>query len=166
MGNDWVKLFEDFSNQETLTIYHNSPAKIEKFISRPIWASLELDHALAFYDNSMETIGESYIYEIVVRGTFDWDSDNTLEENGIDSYDYLADITGNPSEEELLSYPGTQLFISKGFDGIIHSDYDQWDPSQDTEVILIFDPIKTFVSVKEIKDANKLLKNYKKNNNI
>jgi hypothetical protein len=166
MPNRWVKLFEDFSNQQTLTVYHNSPSKIDEFTSRPIWASLELDESLAFYDNSMETIGESYLYEIVVKGNFEWDIDTTLEENGIDSYEYLADITSNPSEEELLSYPGTKLFIDKGFDGIIHSDYYQWDPSQDTDVILIFNPIKSFVSVKLMKNAQSLVNKYKKDNNI
>jgi hypothetical protein len=114
----------------------------------------------------METIGESYLYEIVVKGNFEWDIDTTLEENGIDSYEYLADITSNPSEEELLSYPGTKLFIDKGFDGIIHSDYYQWDPSQDTEVILIFNPIKSFVSVKLMENAQSLVNKYKKDNNI
>jgi hypothetical protein len=162
--------FKDYLNEsvelETLTVYHNSPSKISEFITRPLWASLDLEQALAFYDNAVETIGESYIYEIVVKGNFNWDPDAMLEENGIDSYEYLADITSNPTEEELLSFPGTKLFLSKGLDGIIHSDYDQWDPSHDIDVILIFDPKKTFISVKEVTSAKKLLANYKKNNNL
>lgn len=155
-----LKTYESLSNNERLTVYHNSPVKINGLIKRPIWTALTLKEGLGYYRNMINQKDESYLYKIELSGKFFKDDlEKFLENNGIDYYDFLSNITANPTEEELLSIPGIKLLIENEYDGIIHEDYDPWDNNKDAKVLLVFNPLKTSSSIKPINNANSLLLN-------
>jgi hypothetical protein len=161
-------LFEHSQTIQEMTVFHNSPSPIKNIINRPIWASLELEEALGFYDNALMDVGQSFLYRIVIKGNFIYEAyaEEIFEENGLDYDDYVADLTSNPTMDEILNYEGTKLLLKNGYDGIIHSDYYVWDPQESVETILIFRPKDALISFDLIKDANALLDKYKKDKNI
>jgi len=147
----FIKTYESLTSKDALTVYHNSSSPINKIVNRPIWAALDMRDAMCYYKNMINEIGESYLYEIKIEGNFfNDDLEIFLHEGGIDYYEFLADLTANPSSEEILQLEGVKLLINKGYDGLIHEDYDPCDNSKDTNVILIFDPLSTHISINPI----------------
>lgn len=171
MGLKFIKsfrLFEYTQNTQEMIVFHNSPSPIKEIINRPIWASLELEEALGFYDNALMDVGQSFLYRMVIKGNFIYEdyTEEIFEENGLDYDDYVADLTSNPTMDEILNYEGTKLLLKNGYDGIIHSDYYVWDPQDSVETILIFRPKDVLISFDLIGDASVLLDKYKKDKNI
>jgi len=148
----FIKTFEGYIiNNEPLTVYHNSPILIHSLDNRPMWAALDLKNAMCYYQNMINQNSKSYLYKVELIGDFfNGDLETLLEQNSIDYYEFLADLTANPTAEEILDMEGIKLLINKGYDGLIHEDYDPCDNSKDTNVILIFDPLSTHISINPI----------------
>lgn len=147
----YIKTYESLTSEKSLIVYHNSPTKINTLIKRPIWAALDLKEGICYYQNMIEQSGESYLYELKIVGNFFNDGlEMLLGEKGIDYYDFLSDLTANPSAEEILDMDAVKLLINMGYNGLVHEDYHPCDHSKDTDVILIFDPLVSVVSINPI----------------
>jgi hypothetical protein len=154
----FIKQFSLFEKvldpSESVVVYHNSPSAINRIINRPIWAALNIHEAMCYYKNMINQIGESYLYKMEIKGNFFKENlEIFLNEAGIDYYDFLSDLTANPSAEEILQLDGIKLLIDKGYDGLIHNDYDPCDNNKDSDVILIFDPLSSCISINPIKNT-------------
>lgn len=162
-----IKLFENMHNKKIIA-YHNSRSPIKILTDQPMWFSLDTDGALGHYDNSMMDINESYLYKAeIIANILDSDSINEFfDRNNIDLNEWICDMVGNPTNEEIMNLEGTKKIISSGYDGVIHEDYDQWDPNYNTDVLILFKPKSKIVKWEKMDNANELLADYKKLNNI
>ena len=162
-----LKLFEDAHNDK-IVAYHNSRTPIKNLTDQTMWFSLDLDGALGHYDNSIMDINKSYLYKAeIIANILDSDSiGEFFHKNNIDLDEWICDMVGNPTQEEIMNMEGTKKIIGSGYDGVIHTDYDQWDPSYDTDVLILFKPKSKIFRWEKIDNANKLLADYKKLNNI
>lgn len=139
-------------------VYHNSPVIINILGESPMWFSLDLEHGKEYYNNMIFDRGESYLYEGIIKDQiphiYSDTVSNLFSDKGIDTEDWIADIVGNPDEEEVMSLEGTKLLIENGYSGIVHPDYDPFDPDNDIDTLLIFNPRKTVTGFRLIKSSN------------
>lgn len=131
-----------------------------------MWFTLNIEDGLGFYDNRLMDGEESFLYSGNANGNF---ADmETLEKlfnvAKLDLGDYIAEIVGNPDEEDVMDLEGTDLVISKGYDGIIYPDYNPWDSQEDIDVILIFKPKGIVSNFAPIQGIEKKLEQVKKKN--
>jgi hypothetical protein len=152
-------LFENMDDNGSIPnkVYHNSPSIINELGESPMWFSLDLETGKEYYNNMIFDGGVSYLYEGTVNEKIpNLYSNNIIElfrSRDIDINDWIADIVGNPSEDEVMSLEGTSVLIENGYAGIIHPDYDPADPQMDIEVLLIFNPKKSVTGFKLIKKS-------------
>ena len=139
-------------------VYHNSPVVISNLDESPMWFSLDLKYGEEYYNNRIFDGDQSYLYEGTVKDQIPHIySDviaNLFSDSGIDTEDWIANIVGNPDEEEVMSLEGTKILIENGYTGIVHPDYDPFDPSNDVDTLLIFNPKKTVSGFRLIKSSN------------
>jgi hypothetical protein len=160
-----INSYEDFLFESTddggfipNNVYHNSPVAINILGESPMWFSLDLEHGNEYYNNMIFDRGESYLYEGVVRDTiphiYSDVISNLFSDNGIDTEDWIGSIVGNPDEEEVMSLDGTKILMENNYSGIVYPDYDPFDPSDDVDTLLIFNPKKTVSGFRLIKSSN------------
>lgn len=162
-----IKLFEEFSNKK-LVVYHNSGVPVNTLTDRPMWFSLTLDSGLGFYDNMMMDTGESYLYKAEFIGNFIEREKlaKLFDKNGVDFEDWEVEVVNNPDEEDLMELEGTKLIIENGYDGAMYFDYDPWDSDEDILTLIVFKPKSISKSFMPVKQAEKLLAQYKEKNDI
>jgi hypothetical protein len=147
-----IQLFEEHITGSRIDkIYHVSRSPISQISSSPMWFSLTLENALGFFDSALME-GPAHLYEATLSpdAQIATDPEEALEEQGIDSEEYLATIVSNPSSDEVMALEGTQMLLSQGFNGMIYPDYDMWDTDRDVDTLLIFTPEQSIKNFREI----------------
>jgi hypothetical protein len=139
----------------TIEVWHNSPIRVTAILDRPIWFSLTQHDGLGYWYSREEDGGESHLYSAEVTGRFVdiLEIEESLQKAGYDVDDTIADIASNPDEVEVMGIPGVAHLASLGWDGIIYPDYNQWDPKEDTDALLVFSPKGKIRSLSEVVDT-------------
>ena len=155
-----LKLFESFTQDQpqSLVVFHNSYEPIPELSNRTMWFSLDLKSGLGFYDNAVLDTGAGHLYRAEVRAKILTDPKPLFDEAELDFWEWVADVVGNPSEEEVESLEGTQMIKAAGWQGVIYPDYDPWDSQADIDTLILFDPKQVMVSWQEIDAAAELKK--------
>ena len=151
-----IQLFEAFIVEQYLIanavkgpVYHASSVEIKKLTSDPMWFALEKSHSdegwfLNIIDDARDG---AYQYEGTVRGKVgelgDSDVEEIFDEIGEGPYDYVNELVGNPTAEDVMNLPATKALIKAGYAGLIYSDYDPRDFQADLEALIVFNPLKS-----------------------
>ena len=133
--------FVNESINKTINAWHVSPNPVRNFTNDPAWFTPSEELATAYYNNIKEDYGRAHVYEVIISGNIlSLEEIESLSEKfDIDFYDLSADLTANPSLEEIHEL--VSPFRDK-CDGFIVSDYDPRNPQRDVESILVFNPEK------------------------
>lgn len=155
----YVKLFEEFSMPKA--VYHNSGEKVPVLTDRPMWFSLTLEMGLGYFDNMMMDTDESYLYKATLQKDLkiledEKEIEKFFSDNDLDFNDWVTDVVGNPDQEDLLDLEGTKTLIEAGYDGVVYPDYNPWDPSEDVETLILFNPKKSLASWNEMNGEKEL----------
>jgi hypothetical protein len=153
----YVKLFEEFSMPKA--VYHNSGEKVPVLTNRPMWFSLTLEMGLGYFDNMMMDTGESHLYKATLKNglkIMEDEAEEFFSSNDLDYQEWIVDVVGNPDQEDLLALEGTKTLIKAGYDGVVYPDYNPWDPSEDVETLILFDPKKSLTSWNEMNGEKEL----------
>ena len=102
-------------------VYHVTNSLIDSLSPRPMWFWMDESLAHMLFDRNKEEFGNPYLYEGIVSGNIADTKDPVIREllGGQDeTYDFIADLAGNPSETETMSFVGTKILLENGYDGV------------------------------------------------
>jgi hypothetical protein len=137
-------LNEDLVNN--LEVYHVSSKMITDLENRPMWFALEKSHSDAWLKNTEQQHDKAFQYSAKIKGKIshitDEDVIQVFDNIGEDPEDWVTEIVGNPSGEEVMSLEGTKALIKAGYQGIIYSDYDPRNWDNDLDALIIFKPLE------------------------
>lgn len=142
-------------------VYHVSRIEINKLTNQPMWFALEKTHSTkGWFKNIIDENGkEAYQYEADIVGKIADINDPVIKkifsEISENPLDWQSEIIGNPSPNEVMKLKGTIALIKAGWDGLIYSDYDPRNWSDELDALIIFNPLKTVKNFKLIKKYSK-----------
>lgn len=148
MQVDFNNLLEELTVNEMRSdrrMFHTSNAEIGEIRPSPMWFAVEEDHARdGWYKNAVDDDIPARMYQVSFEGNLadvdDFDVKKLFEKSDIDLSDYVADMTSNPSMEEIIEHEGTKLLLENSYDAIEHMDYDPRNFDKDLPSVLVFDP--------------------------
>lgn len=127
-------------------VYHVTNSLIDSLSPRPMWFWMDASLAHMLFDRNKEEFGNPYLYEGIVSGNIADTKDPVIREllGGQDeAYDFIADLAGNPSETETMSFVGTKILLENGYDGVTFTDYHPADSQRDAMALIIFNTAKS-----------------------
>ena len=90
-------------------IYHVTNSLVDSLSSRPMWFWMDESLAHMLFDRNKEEFGNPYLYEGIVSGNIADTKDPAIKEllgGQSESFDFVADLAGNPTETEVMSFIG------------------------------------------------------------
>lgn len=135
-------------------VYHVTNTLVDSLSSRPMWFWMDDSLAHMLFDRNKEEGKDPYLYEGNVQGSIADTKDPVVIDllGGKDeAYDFVADLAGNPTETEVMSFIGTKVLLENGYDGLTFWDYHPVDSQRDAQALIVFNTAKSISNWGRIK---------------